>query len=354
MSAIEKVMNPAVVDTTDYINIQDLDPPLLTLCPVGQIDDMQLRSTGYKYENGYKGFLLGEMFELSTYVIFAEPTKSKRKVSWGAHRNMSFWQVLNRTLDNQTHFPKFKIEDSTSDYFLEDLTTKFYPQFGYCFELENYKIENKVYITVLPSQTENFNYSAYKFFLTDRKLRTHTALEIESHKGNLPNILDKINYNFEVEVKLISNYDPRFPKACRNYAENEYNQCVDKELENLVKPILRCNPPWLSDTQACNKHFIGNWSEAYELKFKRTIQSILSMSSYPAKEACNKPCTVTQSMIRFRNKDDTSNGRHITLDFDSKVVLSILNQSYLNINLIAFLYLDNIHTCLLFLGGSEL
>ena len=51
---------------------------------------------------------------------------------------------------------------------------------------------------------------------------------------------------YMVKVEQLSNFDPRKPDECKEYTDGEFERCVDDGLQDLWKPILGCNPPWLS------------------------------------------------------------------------------------------------------------
>ena len=36
---------------------------------------------------------------------------------------------------------------------------------------------------------------------------------------------------YDVQLEKVSNFDPRNPEACVEYADNDYAQCMDKQLK---------------------------------------------------------------------------------------------------------------------------
>ena len=49
-----------------------------------------------------------------------------------------------------------------------------------------------------------------------------------------------------------SNFDPRNPYDCKEYEHGAYDECIDDELQKVWKPLINCNPPWLSSKDQCN------------------------------------------------------------------------------------------------------
>ena len=136
----------------------------------------------------------------------------------------------------------------------------------------------------------------FEIFLTDKILRTRSTVYTESHWGPSITIHLMDESDYMVKVKHLSNFDPRNPDACKEYTADDYENCVDKKLQDLWKPVLGCNPPWLSPQDRCNGviHGIYDFIEVFG-KPAGTLNSILNMESYPAREKCKRPCTVTQS-----------------------------------------------------------
>ena len=106
------------------------------------------------------------------------------------------------------------------------------------------------------------------------------------------------DYDYMIKVDHLSNFDPRNPDDCKEYTEDDFENCVDEELQDLWKPALGCNPPWLSAQDQCIR-VINATDEIvkniYGNKKFLVITDIVEMEGFPARERCTKPCTVTQS-----------------------------------------------------------
>ena len=144
---------------------------------------------------------------------------------------------------------------------------------------------------------------SFELHFTDKKLKTFVGIEESTHKGSEILIDSPGTYKYEVEVILISNYDPRDPEACTEYGEREYQECKDKEWRQITEQIFGCTPPWLSPHNVCT----GNYTLSDE---ERDSWNILFRDIYYGRskdtETCKKACTVTRSVIKPRkiSKED--------------------------------------------------
>ena len=106
------------------------------------------------------------------------------------------------------------------------------------------------------------------------------------------------DYDYVVKIEHKSNFDPKNPGDCKVYNSDDFEKCVDKELQDVWKPALGCNPPWLSPQDQCTR--VINYTKdivdnIYLQKRFSIINRIVRMESYPAREKCTIPCTFTQS-----------------------------------------------------------
>ena len=154
-------------------------------------------------------------------------------------------------------------------------------------------------------------------FLTDKTLRTRSTVDEESHWGPSIKIQLGDDYDYRVKVETLSNFDPRNPDDCKDYNDADFEICVDEELQYLWKPVLGCNPPWLSPKDQCTD-FINATKDIVKNIYSNNkfsvISGIVRMESYPAREKCTKPCTVTQSNSFLKEKT-LDNGERTNLKF---------------------------------------
>ena len=172
-------------------------------------------------------------------------------MSWSSDLNMTFDNLLKNVLtykiDHEADVIAGEVENSIYNPRKYFLYKKFYPSFqGYCWNLYTYNTSNSL---VLKSKTGNE--TRFKVYITDKNLETFVSKHKNSHQGQTIQIDSAHRYRYEVTVQLVSNFDPRQPEACVNYKDNEFEECVDKNFQHYVKPLIKCNPPWLSRKSQC-------------------------------------------------------------------------------------------------------
>ena len=317
MVAVNQFLNPPVVDSTETSTITDIEPPLITICPMGQFYDGDGEGLGY---DGLHDLLIGQ----DTLNIIT---------AWGAQYNMTF-EELNEEIENlDKDFPKLEFRMDDGPLMKADYEKRYYPSFGRCIDFSNYTITGNLELTIHIDTKSTYTYSlnGAVVFLTDKKLRTRNTVHKPSHWGPSIFIQETYSYEYMVKVEQLSNFDPRKPEECKEYTDGEFENCVDEELQDLWKPILGCNPPWLSSKHQCNS--IMNTTEIDDLLHNRTFKTftnIRSMKSYAAKERCTKPCTEVRNTI-FKNEHNffgLGNYAIFNLVFDDIVVLKTKMLAY--------------------------
>ena len=79
-TATQKLMNPPIIDATYETKIAADDLPLITICPVNQVQSDTFKKLDYDSLND---FLRGRTC-----------SRGDCEVSWGGHKNISFSKVL--------------------------------------------------------------------------------------------------------------------------------------------------------------------------------------------------------------------------------------------------------------------
>ena len=49
--AVNQLRNPPIIDSTEILNIADVDPPLITVCPLNQFNKTKMKEFGYRNLN---------------------------------------------------------------------------------------------------------------------------------------------------------------------------------------------------------------------------------------------------------------------------------------------------------------
>ena len=307
--SIGKLVDPPVVDSTERLNAADIEPLLITICPLGQWNHSKLRQAGYWLEFGL----------LQGY------SKTGRFIGWGALHNLTFedlvCNVTNYNLSNTRIYGGSNNKAIDVNYII-----KFYSKYGFCYDLVNITTSGKLDIW-----TNESEYKEAQVYITDKKLKTMNSVFAESHWGS--KIMIQPSYqDYYIETKLLSNFDPRNPDDCVEYKNDDYENCVDNELQNVWKPLINCNPPWLSSKDQCNSviNITQNLADSIRNKTKDLVTHIYYMTTNPALERCRKACTVAQPNVLYGKQDSYEPGfnNSITLNFADEVVYTTKKLAY--------------------------
>ena len=277
--SLENLLDPQVVIVEKRLSLLEVDPPMITICPLNQINQSKLEHFGFET---YFDFLRGNMIA-------------------SKFSNLSFWQIFEELLAYSPNNIDYTItvgEDTLKE--MSDFVRRFYPKFGYCWEISDYDIHHEMVIKDW-GKTMNAN-----IFLTDKYLSTKPALELTTHHGNAIELHANDERNYFIEVLKISYFDPKNPNDCTNYLDNNYETCLDEALENFASEVMKCQPPWLTSRNACTdmKWKNGSFSNLllYQIEYlaftNYDLKDIINMKSFEAKKKCEKPCSETRSYIK--------------------------------------------------------
>jgi hypothetical protein len=136
---------------------------------------------------------------------------------------------------------------------------------------------------------------------------------------------------YVVKVEQLSFFDPRNPDDCRSYALVKFDKCVDNEMKKVWKPLINCNPPWLTSEDQCERRMNETTENGIEIMKKtfETASGIYLMTTFPAKERCFNPCTVAQSIVLLNGKDTKNyNTSYLNMDFEKRVVYTTKKLAY--------------------------
>ena len=299
--AINKLQNPNVLDITEKLDITDIQQPLITICPQDQLDSNNMEKFGYETE----------------YQLLIGYYGTQGSLGWGAQHNLTFEELRKQMY--KLDLEKISLTQETQQVYKKVYSEiRFYPKFGWCFDISNYTISGEVHFELtMPNDTE------LEVFLTDKNMRTMSTIHKPSHWGSNIVISSGWTEEYVVKVEQLTSFDPLSPNSCKEYADGEFERCVDEELQKVWKPLINCNPPWLSLQNQCaalqkgaNTTFEELVKEPYETALK-----ILNMDNYAAKRRCMKPCTFTRSNILSNGYyEDEYNGAALKITFDDLVI----------------------------------
>ena len=206
----------------------------------------------------------------------------------------------------------------------------FYPMFfGWCYDLVNLSTIGEVVLKVKMGSEDNL-VSQYRVYITDKRFRTRNTLYVKSHWGSSIDIYRHKWSKYVVRVEQLSFFDPRKPDECKTYTQDDFYKCVDNEVKKVWKPLINCNPPWLTSEDQCDRQF--NYKTEMDIKIRNetleTQLGIYQMKTFPAKEKCFNPCTVAQSMVLESGIDTDQYASLLTLDFEDRVVYTTKELAY--------------------------
>ena len=306
--ALSNLMDPPVVDSTERLNFDKIDSQLLTICPLNQFNLTKLQQFGYPP---------------SQYEFFMGFDNSFNFIGWGAHLNLTYVQMVEE-LQNYNLFEPLRLINMNRKKIHLDYEIRLYPRYGYCYDINNFLTNTEVRV-----KSMDWIFPEAHVFVTDKKLRTKIDVHIASHWGTKIILEEGWFKQYVVKTEQVSNFDPRNPDNCKVYDNDDFEKCVDDQLQMVFKPIIDCNPPWLSSKDQCDGAMNVSMETQGKLEeqFDETLYGIYDMKNYPARKRCMKPCIFTQANVLMY---DTMRVEHaaITLTFADKVVYTTKKIAY--------------------------
>ena len=90
-----------------------------------------------------------------------------------------------------------------------------------------------------------------QIFFLDENMNTFNTFSLAAHKGDVISLSGGGFYEYEVNLKVVSSFNPKNNNFCNEYLKDEYASCVDDNSQNIFMPVFGCNPPWFSPTNSC-------------------------------------------------------------------------------------------------------
>jgi hypothetical protein len=191
-------------------------------------------------------------------------------IGWGAQLNMSFKQMREKLLQVDGQHIDIRWIKKGIWYENVDFEQRFYPKYGICFDIDNYSIDKDIDM-LFSMRTHEYGPtvgSTVEVFITDRKLKTANTVDTESHWGSSITIPSGSAHEYLARVELLSFFDPRNTEACKSYNVGEYENCVAQELFQVWKPLINCNPPWLTSMDQCSEVIYNRNGNVVEIQKK--------------------------------------------------------------------------------------
>ena len=269
-TAVVKLIAPPTVDSTYERNITENDLPLITVCPENQVKLEKLRELGYEY--------LLEFLDGNTNC-----TGNTKCKSWGAHKNLSFNQVLREVYTDG--------EKSTVTATYDNYTTKvvYLAKFGFCLEISRYDPCCSVEI-------DNLGNHSLRVLITDRNSRSYFMVDIASHIGEELILQPNKFTNIDVEVKTHTQC-----KSDLNLVKDvDFYNCVYDEIQKMFENSFGCIPPWLSSNNQCNKTYPRNQSDSVPNFYWDYLWPVYTLSNNKIEAKCKNSCRKTKFYVHKR------------------------------------------------------
>ena len=296
-TAFENLFNPPTVDSTRQVHLKEVDLPLITVCPIDQLNKEMLKELGYMVE---ESLMMG-----NTYT----KCDGNPCISWGAHKNLTFHEILEMVYTNHN------LETQSHDYIPSPINNSVYlPGFGLCSEISHFDpVEKLIIVRNDPSQ-------ALRILITDRQYRSYVMPHISSHKGN--NILVEPGKSSFITV------DIEIRSTCKTEADTEtpldFKKCVDDRIQKKFGKELGCVPPWLSPNNQCNKTYPGNAftnDEFFSQFVEEYITPLRNRDNILDEALCRKSCTRTKYIVHERESIKQS-VEMIEISFNQNVLIT--------------------------------
>ena len=313
--SLENLFNPPIIVSEKKLSITEIDPPMLTICPLNQVDEEKLKSFGYAT---YSKFLKG----------IIKPFHAT---------NISFWKLFEQALTYDPYLDlNLEVESKEAKYNITNFVRHFYPKFGYCWELTDYDLTDTLEINIKGNVTKAI------VLLTDKLQRTKPTIAISDHRGTAIQLDISKDYTYFVEIGIRSFAKPSNPHYCKDYIENEFEKCVDLAFKNFTIDGYLCLPPWLTSQNACTDM---NWRKQTTSIFLTMVSDVLEvigldpiieMKNFDEKNKCSKPCKEIRSLVRpgFAPTSDAMGIGVTTILFDE---IAIFTEDIVSYNFSNFL-----------------
>ena len=206
----------------------------------------------------------------------------------------------------------------------------FYVTLGYCWEISNYSLTT---ILTIENIYRKGKINQFKIFLTDKLVDSMPTLDLSTHRGHDILLGNRMDQAYLIELTRFSSYNPKDDDYCINYYESEFQSCVDgyviNQLTDGFTDYLKCNPPYLTNTDACTDMDWRNTTglskagkRKKNMKFKKMLQKLIKMERYTDENICKPPCTVTRSNVRKGRSEASKYGFKVNLKFDNTIIYS--------------------------------
>ncbi len=258
-----KLIYPPIVDSTHFEEIENVDLPLVTICPVKKKDsNKNLMKLEYlTIEN----LLAGRMLDLT---------------SWGGFHNLTYDELLGQIFDLNV-VENIKVTNG-KDYI--DGQTVLLPKYGYCKEISNYSSYYGLKISA------RSNYAEFRVFITDRNFKTYFSVDYSSHQGSTILTGKAEEHMYEISLHTVSSCQMTGDKI----KQDDFDKCINDNILKTIGKPLGCIPPWMSPNNNCNETYDKDFFKSMIPDFDwEYVKKPYTLRNINLELTCRKHCSET-------------------------------------------------------------
>jgi hypothetical protein len=263
VNAVSKLYHRPTVISTTTLSVDQIEPPLIIVCPVDQFNITNLNLFGYAED--YE-FFNGRVQNMND------------SLSWGHHVGKSYQAMMNEL----SNVEAINILEELNSF----IPTKrgIFSYFGYCLELEPKSLDHLVMISNL-SVSSNI-----EVFITDRNTKHYLNMDMTSQIGNMMKMpaQESTLETFRVKIDLYDTTETADEDDCEPSTKYNYSQCVENKIKEDLLPKLNCIPPLLSPNNPCKVTLIDELTMKY--LEESYIYPLGTQTRNNAEKKCKKPC----------------------------------------------------------------
>ena len=276
-TAIESLISPPEIDSSSIQSIEEVELPIITICPTNQINHTALKVLANLTWDKYA-------FYSGSSVCFW----GVNPYSWGSRYNLTFEELKNTIYDvgiaKEVGYYNEGSNNSEVDLF-------FLPNHGYCKEIPKFFATTDLWI--------HHAYQDLQIFITDKNFKSYFSLDYSSQKGN-PIVIEKYtSHSYHVEIEIDSSCSVRKESVKE---KDNFQKCVDDEVHQHFGIPMGCVPPWMSLNNSCIEKYANTLTAAAYDLWKKYLYPTLSLRSIKIEENCRKYCSRARYMIQLKEK----------------------------------------------------
>ena len=300
-TAIFNILDPDFILATRTIDIKDVEPPLIMICPFNQYRTAKLEEYGYRSE----------------YHLFIGVKSNSTVASWDIQDKQNFTEMIDNFLDinSRQRFSTFQYNVSTKRVqFL---------RYGYCFELQGDLSK--------PFVIQELKYNGAIMFITDNAKKTYYTIDITSQTGDKMILKKDYLYSFEVTLSLFDHSKKANKVNCEPTKSYNYSKCFDERTAIDVLPIFGCNPPWMASTNQCletNVRLDTSENSPFQKFFLEYGKPYSYNQPTKAENMCKNPCIRQHINVITRSETPSTQYSGVDIRFHPDVTKFVDTPNY--------------------------